>query len=241
MTSRFFRREIGWEAYREAVGLAPPMTPSGEPFGAPPAQYNIAPGAHAPVLRLSAPGLYLGDYAPRGRAIVQPAFWGLIPTWWTGGPGERPFSSFSARAETLETSRAFQGPLRHGRCLVPASGFYAWSGPKGAATPFAFGLRDFDWFCFAGLWTRVMIDGSELDTFAIVTCAPNDAVASFSSSMPVILHPDHFRRWLDPMNRDPQGLLRPYPADEMRCWPAHPRVGDVRNQGAEMIGDPDAG
>jgi putative SOS response-associated peptidase YedK len=224
MTSRFFRRAIDWSAYRARLDLVPP------PGVAPPEpQYNIAPNAMAPIFR-RAPD---GEYAPRGAIQVAPAFWGLIPVWWNRPLTEKNFSTFNARAETIAESNTFSGAFRQGRCLVPASGFYVWS----EGTPFAIGPKDGTWFCFAGLWSRWMYEGSEIDTFAIVTCEPNLAVAGLSSSMPVILDSADYARWLDPLNARAGSLLKPSPPDAVRVWPAHPAVGNVRNQGEEMVGD----
>jgi putative SOS response-associated peptidase YedK len=230
MTARFFRRPIAWDAYCAALDFLPP--PGVEP---PEAAYNIAPGQPCPVIRISAPGLYEGDYAPHGWAMMLPAFWGLIPVW--AGPratfGARPFSSFTARADQVEANPAFAGAFRHGRCLVPASGFYAWAD----GSPFAFAMKRRPWACFAGLWTRAMIDGSEIDTFAIVTTDANLAVAGLAATMPVILAEQDYARWLDPAGRDPAALLKPSPADAIRAWPANPAVGNVRNQGPELLGE----
>jgi len=233
MTARFFRREIDWDAYGAAVDLVPP--PGVEP---PEAQFNIAPGQPCPIFKTSLPGHYEGDYAAHGAVIVLPAFWGLIPNWQRSSAfGEKPFSSFNARAENVADSPAFAGAFKHGRCLVPASGFYAWSGPEGSRTPFSVALKSRGWFCFAGLWSRAMIEGSEIDTFAIITCPANDAVAGFSGSMPVILNPRDHARWLQIGAHDPQALLRPWPDDDMRVWPADPAVGNVRNQGPQLTGE----
>jgi putative SOS response-associated peptidase YedK len=230
MTARFFRREISWDDYRAAIDLAPPPA-----VAAPEAQYNIAPSQPCPIVKTSAPGFYEGDYAPHGSAMLLPAFWGLIPVW--AGPratfGEKPISSFTARAETIADSAMFSGAFRHGRCLVPASGFYAWS----SGTPFAFALRDASWFCFAGLWSRAMIDGSEFDTFAIVTTEANAVVAGLSASMPAILGRSQYRAWLSHETRDHLAMLKPFPGDAMRGWPANPAVGNVRNQGRGLLGE----
>lgn len=233
MTGRFFRREISWDKLARATGLVAP-----EGVAAPEGQFNIAPNMHGPILRPSAPGFYEGDYAPHGEVIVHPAFWSLVPVWWQKPLSEKKFSTFNARAETLRESKTFAGAFSHGRCLVPASGYYAWSGEKGAATPFAIACAGRDWFCFAGLWSRAMIDGSQVDTFAIVTTAPNALAAGFSSSMPVILREEDHHRWINPAAHAPERLLVPYPAEEMAAWPAHPDVGNVHNQGAEMMGNP---
>lgn len=224
MTARFFRRPIAWADYRAAIDVIPP--PGIDP---PEAEYNIAPSQVVPILRRAPEG----EYAPRHAIQVAPAFWGLVPVWWKQPLSEKKFSTFNARAETIETSATFSGAFRQGRCLVPASGFYAWSD----GTPFAFALKERDWFCFAGLWSRAMIDGSEFDTFAIITCEPNLAVAGIATSMPVILSPEHYLRWLDTQARDPHALLKPCPADAMRFWPANPAVGNVRNQGEALLGE----
>ncbi len=52
MTARFFRREVSFAALAETTGLVPPPG-----VGDPPGQYNIAPNAVAPILRISAPSL----------------------------------------------------------------------------------------------------------------------------------------------------------------------------------------
>ena len=55
--------------------------------------------------------------------------------------------------------------------------------------------------------------------------------------MPVILHPRDFDRWLDrdETERLPLDLLRPLPSDEMQMCEAHPSVGNVRNNGPELM------
>lgn len=224
MTSRFFRRAISWEAYRAAIDLVPPPG-----VDAPEPAYNIAPGSFVPILR-RAPD---GEYAPRHAIQVAPAYWGLVPVWWKQPLTEKKFATFNARAETIATSNTFSGAFRQGRCLVPASGFYQWS----SGTPFAFAPTQTPWLCFAGLWSRAMIDGSEFDTFAIITCEPNLALAGLASSMPVILAPEHYARWLDTSERDPHALLKPCPSDWLRAWPANRGVGNVHNQGEALLGE----
>jgi putative SOS response-associated peptidase YedK len=53
----------------------------------------------------------------------------------------------------------------------------------------------------------------------------------------VILSERDHARWLDPAGRDPAALLKACPADAMRAWPANPAVGNVRNQGPELLGE----
>jgi putative SOS response-associated peptidase YedK len=229
MTARFFRREIPWDELTARTGLVPPPG-----VDTPEAQYNIAPTQIAPIIR-PAPD---GEYTPRDTIQMAPAVWGLIPVWWNKPLSEKKFTSFSARAETIDVSRTFSGSFRQGRCLVPASGFYVWRQAGSArSTPFAVTPKDGGWVCFAGLWSRWMHDGSEIDTFAIVTVEPNAVLTGLSTSMPAILEPSHYARWLDVMDRDPLSLLMPLPSDRIEVKPAHPSVGNVRNQGPELPGD----
>lgn len=225
MCGRFFRHDVSWPEYRDALSLQPP-----ESIGAPEAAYNIAPTQHVPIIR----------YVPEGDGDVSqlelaPAMWGLVPSWWNKPLSEKKFSTINARSETAATSRAYRGAFRHHHCLIPASGFYEWQGKAGEKQPYAIGLRNRRWFCFAGLWDRVMIDGSELDTFTILTTKANASFSELHSRMPVILHPDHYPNWLDATNKDVGHLFAPYPAEDMHWWKIGKAVGNVRNQGPELI------
>ena len=222
MTSRYFRHQIEWGAYAERVpALVPP------PGVAPPEPtYNAAPTSLQPVLR----------YAPeQSYAELAPCQWGLVPGWWTKPLSERKFTGFTAAAETAHEKPVYRGAFRHHRCLVPVSGFYAWTGPAGAKTPFAIGLRDTNWFCLAGLWDAALIEGSEIHTFTLLTTTPNDLMAGLGTRMPVILSPDNYERWLDPASGPVQDLFAPYPTDAMRAWPIGLEVGNVRNDRPDLI------
>jgi len=55
--------------------------------------------------------------------------------------------------------------------------------------------------------------------------------------MPVILNPCDFDRWLDREEKErlPLDLLRPLDSDEMEMFEANPKVGNVRNNGPELM------
>lgn len=56
--------------------------------------------------------------------------------------------------------------------------------------------------------------------------------------MPVILHPSEFDDWLNPENHDSDFLsdfLRPYPDDAITEHIVSKSVGNVRNNGKELI------
>lgn len=148
--------------------------------------------------------------------------WGFVPGW---VKDPREFSLLiNARAETAADKPSFRGAMRHGRCLVPATGFYEWkaegAGPK---RPFFIAPPGGGLVAFAGLMeTWAGADGSEVDTAAIVTVAANDTVAPIHDRMPAVIAPADFDAWLDTAHVDVKTaakLLRPAPADLFTATP----------------------
>ena len=76
-------------------------------------RYNIAPSQDILAIRT----------APEtGRPEWALLRWGLVPFWSKELWVKRPL--INARAEGIEAKPSFRGPVRHRRCIVPASGFY---------------------------------------------------------------------------------------------------------------------
>jgi len=57
-----------------------------------------------------------------------------------------------------------------------------------------------------------------------------------SLGVPVIVGAEDWAAWLgeEPI-ADPAALLRPFPAERMTMWPVDKRVGNVKNQGRELV------
>jgi putative SOS response-associated peptidase YedK len=72
-----------------------------------------------------------------------------------------------------------------GRCLVPASHFFEFTGTKSPKTKWKFNRAGEDWFCFAGLW-RLMPDGSG-EAFTILTTEPGPDVAPIHNRQVVVV------------------------------------------------------
>ena len=90
-----------------------------------PPRYNIAPTQPVAIIRIGA------DHK-RELALVR---WGLIPGW---VKDPREFTTLlNARSETVLEKPSFKNAMRHRRCIVPADGFYEWTGKTGhkAAPP----------------------------------------------------------------------------------------------------------
>ena len=99
-----------------------------------------------------------------------------------------------------------------GRCLVPASHFYEFTGVKSPKVKWKFKKADEDWFCFAGLW-RPMPDGSG-EAFTILTTEPGPDVAPIHNRQIVVLDRPDWLNWLD-LTRPEAELLRPLPAGSL--------------------------
>jgi len=82
-------------------------------------------------------------------------------------------------------------------------------------------------------------DGSPiLETFTIVTTEPNALCAPIHDRMPVMLPEESWKAWLGETNATPgdlRKLLGPFPADRMECWPVGKAVGNVANDGPELV------
>jgi putative SOS response-associated peptidase YedK len=152
------------------------------------------------------------------RRRVKALRWGLIPAWAKDPAIGRKL--FNARAETLAGKPSFRDAFQRRRCLIPADGFYEWTGEKGRRQAVRFQLASGEPFAFAGLYEtwRPPAGGAPLSTCTIVTTAPNGLVAPVHDRMPAILPREGEALWLDPSVRDAsrlQSLLAPYPADVM--------------------------
>ena len=53
--------------------------------------------------------------------------------------------------------------------------------------------------------------------------------------MPVILEPADWPVWLGEVEGDPSALLHPAAEGVLRLWPIDKRVGNVRNDGPELL------
>ena len=96
-----------------------------------------------------------------------------------------------------------------------------------------------DVFGLAGLWESWQDPaGNELETCAILTCAPNEMMADIHERMPAILPPERYDAWLNPDQQDAAQaarLLRPFPADQMAAVPVSTYVNKAGNEGEKCI------
>lgn len=170
----------------------------------------------------------------RGRGMVQ-ARWGLVPGWWKKPLAEFRATTFNARSEDAAAKPMFRDAWLRGRCLVPAIGYFEWSGKPGAKRAFFVTLKgNAPGFCMAGLWAQATIDGEKLLSFTVLTCPAGEATRHLHPRSPVVLRDADWARWLD-ADADAAGLMRPAPDAKVDLREVGPAVGNVRNDGPELI------
>ena len=188
-------------------------------------RFNVAPSQGVPVIvgRESGPSL-------------TTMRWGFQPAWMQGD-GKRP-PPINARSESLLERPMFRGAVAHGRCLIPADGFYEWMTIPGSKTkqPMYVRLKGGELFAFAGLYVQGPSDVGE--TCVIVTTAANEVLSPIHERMPVILAREVEMRWLDPDLENGQAALsylQPAPPELFETYPVSSLVSSHRNQGPELI------
>ncbi len=189
-------------------------------------RFNIAPTQLHPIV--------LAD----GEAIVaQPARWGLVNSW--AKDAKRAARQINARSETVAESRAYARPFKRQRCLVPADGWYEWSGPKSQRQPHWIHRADAEPFCFAGLYDIWHPEPERpAVTFTILTRPAIDALANIHERMPVVLPDDRHEAWLDPTSLEASAvlpLLDLPPDDAFVSLPVSPRVNSVKHDDSSLL------
>lgn len=191
-------------------------------------RYNIAPGSVNPVV-------LMGKAREVGIAGLR---WGLVPSW--ADDENVGYKMINARSETIDKKPSFSKPFQRKRCIIPANGFYEWKTlTSGKKLPFYIRLLDDDLLGFAGLFDHWKPPtGEDLFTYTIITTEANALLQPLHERMPVILNPEEYESWLDPLNSDTEllkNMLRPFPTDQMSTMRVSDNVSKAENEGPELI------
>ena len=151
-----------------------------------PPSWNVAPTDSVPVVRYD---------RKAGQRSLDLLRWGLIPHW--AKDIKVGFANINAKAEGIETKRAFRDAFERRRCLVPVDNFYEWKKTATGKQPYAIALADPGIMALAGLWENWKSSADEwVRSFAIVTTEPNELCAQLHNRMPVVLAPEAWPAWL---------------------------------------------
>jgi len=189
--------------------------------------YNVAPTQMIPVI-----------IQENHENVLRVFRWGLVP-FWAKDPaiGNR---MINARSETVASKPAFRAAFKKRRCLIPADGFYEWTGPKGNRQPVFITLPDGGPFGFAGLW-EVWDNKGQADnplyTCTIITTEASPALKGIHHRMPVILKPEAFEDWVDadtPVDAL-KTIISSQTCKDLVFRPVSRAVNATRNNSADLI------
>lgn len=187
-------------------------------------KFNIAPTTQIPVLRLV-----------DGQRRFDLMRWGLVPAW-SKEIGK--FSTFNARSDGVASKPTYRGAWKASRrCIIPASSFFEWQKPD--KQPFAISLGNKGPMNFAGLWEEWKPEGKPaLLSCTMITTDANALMEPIHDRMPVIIGDENIAAWIGEEPTTPEqalDLLTPFPANRMTAWSVLRAVGNVRNQGPELV------
>jgi len=211
-----------WAEYRNSLNILPPEV---DGRNGPEPNYNTAPATTLDIITRTEEGIG-----------IEPVTWGFIPFW----ANDAKFKPINATIEKIEEGGGFfKAGFEHNRCLIPATGYYEWKGPKGDKTPYLIYLPGeppvFEPFAFAGVMARNKKQGTT--TFAIITMPPTDNIAHLHNRMPAVLKPDTLEAWMDKANgkADALDILQENRGTDLVFHPVSKEVGKVANKGPELI------
>lgn len=191
-------------------------------------RYNVAPTTRVEIIRPVDGGL-----------SVDKVRWGWSPFW---AKGKRP-DPINARVETVTTGKFFKHLWPSGRAIAPANGWFEWvkdpDDPK-KKQPYFIRLKS-QAPMFLGALAQVTpgIEPDDQDGYVIITAASDQGMVDIHDRRPLVLDPSLAREWLKP-DLDPQraeeiakSMCRP--TEDFEWFKVDRAVGNVRNQGPQLI------
>lgn len=149
--------------------------------------FELADLPEAPARWNAAPGQTILTITRRGgrRARGHDASWGWKLL-------DKPNTTINARFETAGRLRSFAFEFSNQRCVIPADGWYEWTGTPKA--PVLLRPENGELLGLAGIW-RPTDRGAEV---VILTQAAPPAMTDIHDRMPVMVPRENVAAWLDP-------------------------------------------
>jgi putative SOS response-associated peptidase YedK len=173
-TKRAYAKEMGWEA--DAFG---------ERAGDRAINWNVPPGSHPWLMHR------FGD----DQHHIDMVNWGYRPSWAV----EKGISiAINARLEKAATGPYFRSLFKSGRAIVPADGWYEWTGAAGKKQPWYIRQKN-DRPMFLAAITNYRPDKtlSEGTGFVIVTAAAEGGLVDVHDRRPVVFAAGDAALWMD--------------------------------------------
>ncbi len=187
-------------------------------------QFNVRPMKTAGILR-----------AEDGDIIGDRVRWWLTPRW---SQSERfPYSTFNARAETVQTARSFRDSFRDRRAIMPANGYFEWVlAAGGTKQPHFIHHADGGMLWLAALWDRWQgDDAAPLDSCAVIVRAAEGPARDVHDRMPLFIPEHSLADWINGTAADAARIMATVQPPPLAHYPVSLRVNSARNEGADLI------
>lgn len=211
MCGRFSQREAA-EVYAAMVGW---KKYAGDPGPGP--KYNVPPGTAPMAL-----------HQLTGKPSVTRTFWGFRPHWYEKSP------VINARLDTILRQSGFWKPILSRRVIVPADGWFEWTGEKGNKAPWFISPKDENPVLLVGItgW-KPNAEEDPTHGMAIITDDSAGGMVDIHDRRPIALTPEDARAWVDPdlsVDEALQILSTPRPESAFTWWKVTNRVGNSSYQ-----------
>lgn len=185
--------------------------------------YNAAPGTYRPLMRIVDDQLVIDDW-----------FWGYRASW---AVGKVPIA-INARLEKID-NRYWSPLVRTGRAIVPADGWYEWTGEKGKKQPWHIHLKSREPMFLAAIAATGPCREHACEAgFVIVTADAEGGMVDVHDRRPVVLSAADAALWLDPaLPAQAAGQLARSVAlgpDAFEWHPVSKEVGRSTSEGAHL-------
>lgn len=182
--------------------------------------YNVIPGNTMPVV------VNKGD----SREIISSG-WGLNQDGKKGTLHELPHKEILKDEDLKKLAQ-------NSPCIIPASGFYKWKETVADPLPFYLRVISQEVTGFAGICTVYENKaGQEIHSYAVLTMHANALVEPLDDTMPVILNPKDYGRWLsgNALKMIEEGFSGNHLLPDMSVYRVPELVNDPSNNSKELI------
>ncbi|WUR14703.1 SOS response-associated peptidase family protein [[Empedobacter] haloabium] len=168
--------------------------------------------------------------------VIDDVHWGYQPCW---AKGKIPVA-INTRREKI-TGEYWAGLLKVGCVIVPADGWYEWTGDNGEKQPWHIHRGDGGALYFAGLAgaTRPDDEHKPAEGFTIVTDDAQGGMVDVHDRRPIVFTAEDAKVWLDPETSPEhaeqlarEAALGP---EQFEWFRVNRAVGNIRNQGPKLV------
>lgn len=185
--------------------------------------YNVPPGTYRPVMHMQ-----------DGERRIDDVFWSYRAKW---AEGKLPIS-INARLDKL-SNRYWSRLLKNGRAIVPADGWYEWTGEKGKKQPWHIHRKDRAPLYMLALASFGTFTENRAEAgFVLVTDDAAEGMLDIHDRRPVVLEAADAALWLDPDISPEQALelarQAALPPGAFEWFKVTPQVNRANADGPQM-------